>query len=392
MRKQSKRYLFLFCMLAVLFMGLSGTGVAFAHGHTQLASLQKAPFQTCGAWSVETSPYSDPSQLNGIAAVSANDVWAVGYYHSNTGVQSLIEQWNGTNWSVVLAHTGTALNQLNAVAAVSANDIWAVGYYYNSNTNNQRTLIEQWNGTTWSIVPSPNNDGNDNQLWGVAAVSANDVWAVGNYSNSSTGITRNLTMNWNGTNWSLVPTPNAASSTNVLTGVAAISASDVWAVGYYERSNGTEVASTLHWNGTKWSSVNPNAPFYSGLYGVAAVSTSDVWAVGNQYSGGTIPLTMNWNGTKWSVVTSPNDGLSQLDSLAVVSASDVWAVGYYYGGPTLIEQWNGTNWSVVSSPSPGVLYNELLAVAADTSGDVWAVGYYINDFSYNEYTLIESYC
>jgi hypothetical protein len=44
--------------------------------------------------------------------------------------------------------------------------------------------------------------------------------------------------------WSIVASPNPSSSENTLLGVAAVSASDVWAVGYY-RTNDTGVIKAL---------------------------------------------------------------------------------------------------------------------------------------------------
>ena len=41
-------------------------------------------------------------------------------------------------------------------------------------------LTEHWNGSNWSIVSSPSpGTYNGNELYGVAAISTNDVWAVG---------------------------------------------------------------------------------------------------------------------------------------------------------------------------------------------------------------------
>src|SRR5438270_7353065 len=75
---------------------------------------------------------------------------------------------------------------LKAAVAISESDAWAVGYTISDNVSISLTLIEHWNGVAWEIVPSPNpgsspqSDGN-NALFGIAAVSANDVWAVGFY-------------------------------------------------------------------------------------------------------------------------------------------------------------------------------------------------------------------
>jgi len=100
---------------------------------------------------------NNSGQLNGIAAVSATDVWAVGYYDNNGSHSTLTEQWNGTSWNVVSSpNPGQDYNFLNSVVTVSATDVWAVGFYCDSVCTYPLTLIEQWNGSTWDIVPSPN--------------------------------------------------------------------------------------------------------------------------------------------------------------------------------------------------------------------------------------------
>ena len=84
------------------------------------------------------------------------------------------------NWSVVPSPNGNSNSVLSAVAAVSANDVWAVGSYHNSNSNTIfQTLTEQWNGHQWSVVKSPSPGSFNTQLLGVAAVSPTNAWAVG---------------------------------------------------------------------------------------------------------------------------------------------------------------------------------------------------------------------
>jgi len=55
----------------------------------------------------------------------------------------------------------------------------------------------------FNVVASPNGTGN-NFLFSVAAVNVNDVWAVGNSTNSA-GWDRTLAEHWNGTSWSITP-------------------------------------------------------------------------------------------------------------------------------------------------------------------------------------------
>jgi subtilase family serine protease len=311
--------------------------------------------------------FSNASGLTGIAAVSATDVWAIGNYSdSNDNGLTLIEQWNGTNWNVVSSPnpgSGQNNNTLTSVTAVSANNVWAVGYYYNSSGVDQM-LSEQWNGASWNVVPdpTPSDQYQDPQLYGVAAVSANDVWAVGSYSNSS-GVVQTLIEQWNGTSWNVVPSPSPGSSCpgsicNNFDSVVAVSANDVWAVGYEINASGNYQTLIEQWNGTSWNVVpspNPSGQHTSIiLNGVAAVSANDVWAVG-YYDHST--LIEQWNGTSWNVVPSPNP--SQFDNglsdVAAVSTNDAWAVGYDSNPidnypQTLTAQWNGSTWNVIPSP------------------------------------------
>jgi hypothetical protein len=104
-------------------------------------------------------------------------------------------------------NVGSSENFLNGVAAVSSNDYWAVGYYYNPQLNAYRTLIEHWNGSSWSVVTSPNASSYNHILNDVTVVSANDIWAVGFYMNGPSG-GKTLTLHYNGTDWYFIPSTN----------------------------------------------------------------------------------------------------------------------------------------------------------------------------------------
>jgi hypothetical protein len=181
--------------------------------------------------------------------------------------------------------------------------------------------------------------------------------------------------------WAVVASPNASPGNNQLAAVASITASGVWAVGSADNAAGNAQPLAEHWDGTAWrivpspSGAGPEA----GLLGVAAVSTSDVWAVGDT---GSNTLIEHWNGASWTVVPSPTPAgtlFNPLSGAAIVSATDIWAVGQSQNGTTgipqtLIEQWNGTSWSIVPSPAPGTASLLSGASANPTSGQAWAVG------------------
>jgi hypothetical protein len=266
--------------------------------------------------------------LNGVDARTASDAWAVGSASSGDALDqtTLILRWNGVSWSIVPSPSpGTfGINALYGVAAIAANDVWAVGSFTNL-SEYSKTLILHWNGSSWTQVPSPNAPGVNNGLYGVVALGPNDVWAVG-YK----GVVdfETLALHWNGTNWSIVPSPNASGS-SILSAVSGSGANDVWAVGR-SRNPFTFMSSGLveQWDGNGWDLVfgfGGSGPD-NALYGVAAVSQSDAWAVGD--SGG-LALIGQWDGSSWSAFPSPAIA-GRLYAATAIGACDVWAVGQRY--------------------------------------------------------------
>jgi hypothetical protein len=181
-------------------------------------------------------------------------------------------------------------NQFNAVDARTSTDAWAVGNYIGPNDDGQVMLAEHWNGSAWTIVPSPNPaiptpTGADQTLNGVVEISPNDVWAVGGTSDL-TGFqpARPIALHWNGTAWSVTTLPNLGSGGG-LSSVTASSSTSVWAAG---PAGGT--TSVLHWNGTSWTpETTPVGPDgQPNMTGVSAVpgSATEVWAVGTTLPSG----------------------------------------------------------------------------------------------------------
>ena len=191
--------------------------------------------------------------LNGVDALASNNVWAVGYSAVSGRQNTLIERWDGTQWRVVTSPNAgtTGDNVLTSVDALSSTNAWAVGS--SRTATSRKSLIQRWNGTSWTIVSSPNPGTLGNSLLGVAAAGPNDIWAVG-WKNSGNGL-RSLLLHYDGTGWTEgAAVPKVGTGDNVLTGISVVSNDDVWATGYYV--DGTQYKTlTLHYNGTTWSHV-----------------------------------------------------------------------------------------------------------------------------------------
>lgn len=366
MAKLTRLYGVVIVLLAFSF-SLAGTALA-------------ASSPSCGGWSVVSSPNigTKLNELSSIAAISANDMWAVG----STGHRTLTEHWNGTKWSIVKSPSLRFSTSLSGVSALSTDDVWAVGYSqeHRGNKYKYQTLAEHWNGNSWSIISTPNPT-NTSALTSVSAISSNDIWAVGwvgccDYA---------LVEHWDGTQWSVVSTPHQG--TSFLYAATAISPNDVWAGGIVYGSYGQTL--TEHWNGTQWSVVSsPNeGTVYNYINSMSALSTNDVWAVGYYFNPGqSFTLIEHWNGTQWSIVKSPATAGYVLNGVAAIASNNVWAVGGNGSGQALIEQWSGTKWRVVPSPNPGGTNGLSAVTQVPSTAQLWAVGVY------QAKTLIEFYC
>ncbi|PYV62839.1 MAG: hypothetical protein DMG97_39365, partial [Acidobacteria bacterium] len=139
---------------------------------------------------------------------------------------------------------------LFGVDAVASNDVWAVG----RSQQEAVTLTIHWDGSAWSVVPSPNDSTEDNILFGVAAVTSNDVWAVGN-----AGSLKTLAIHWDGASWSVVPTPvfDPNATNQVLVGIVALSSDDIWTAGQYivPLQGSAQFTLTENWDGSNWNFV-----------------------------------------------------------------------------------------------------------------------------------------
>src|ERR1700680_3066367 len=271
------------------------------------------------------------------------------------------------------------------VSAVSPTDAWAVGFTDTGTTTFVGgPVAEHFDGTRWSIVATaPVPAGDDARLQAVAFSGASDGWAVGSDSNFAAGTSGSLIEHFDGTSWTRVPAPAGEPSRAGLASVTVVSAADAWAVGSNANTPLIE-----HWNGSAWSIVaGPpvgGARLHPGtappLYSVTALSATNVWAVGGMGHRAPNPLIEHWDGTAWHQVTQPvHTYASFLISVSAASPTDIWAVGGQTGGtsaPVLLEHFDGTAWTEVPNPQlpAGLAYSSWLnAVTALGHGDVWVV-------------------
>jgi hypothetical protein len=167
------------------------------------------------AWTVAASPKARGG-LSAVTAIGADDAWAVGGNFNDDEVRAVALHWDGTSWKVAL--NSRSDRGLFGVDGTASNAVWAVG------TNFNRALLARWNGKTLAASTGARNV----VLTSIAATSPREAWAVG-LRFGSNDTTADFSQHWDGHAWSI--SPSSRTTDGELDGVAASSAQDVWAVG-----------------------------------------------------------------------------------------------------------------------------------------------------------------
>ena len=143
--------------------------------------------------------------------------------------------------------TAAVTGSLFGVSCFGTSRCAAVGQRSGTAQGPGGTLADKWNGTTWTVVTSPNPAGSAGaRLDGVACTAAKNCLAVGDFRDGTSGDTLPTAEKWNGTAWSLVTVPGPSGSTDAfLESVACSSTANCFAVGGSMNNTLTE-----RWNGT----------------------------------------------------------------------------------------------------------------------------------------------
>jgi hypothetical protein len=247
-----------------------------------------------------TGPGAD-DELNAVGGTSASDLWAVGFDLEGNIAQGLFAHFNGTTWQAAPPLAAAGIPDFVSVSAVSTNDVWAVGTSLSVNDSTlaahwdghtwQVVTTPCLNGTKIILQEGACRQSN-NELTGVTAVATNDVWASG-FETENSGFHVPYVLHWDGKTWSLTKTPNPGQGQGLaggsLFGITAVSASDVWAVGHSQDNTGTITTLTEQFNGSAWSLVRSPDPGLLGndtLFGVAGAGGRQLFAVGGDEQSG----------------------------------------------------------------------------------------------------------
>ena len=349
------------------------------------------------AWRILATPNpagSTDSVLQSVSCTSAGACTAVGYYvNSVTETVTLAESWNGTNWTIRATPNPASSpdNELLGVSCTSSRTCMAVGYFIAD--RGAGTVAESWNGTSWTIRPTPHPRSDiDASLASVSCTSAGSCTAVGGYA-TPTQLGKTLAESWNGTAWAIQATPSVAGAhNNYLSSVSCTGAGACTAVGAHETIGQPELPLAESRDGALWRirpAPGPAGAAVSNLSGVSCPAAGGCAAVGTHVTPAVTSLTLVevWNGTSWAIQAAPTPGgatEAELSAVACPGPTTCTAVGNYRNfldaqarQKTLAESWNGTSWRIQSAPTVGY-GSALSAVSCAGARACMAVGYYLD--------------
>jgi hypothetical protein len=252
--------------------------------------LARASIGTTRLWAVTTTAHG--------TQVFAAGAFTEPEFHD----RSLAVHWTGTRWERMGTVDRPGATDLYGIAARGAHDVWAVGSSSADGFTTTRTVIEHWDGTAWRLVHSPNPDDFQNELIHVAAGRDGSLFATG-HTSTGTLVAHRVHGRWR---TMVAPEPPRGFSSVFLEGLIVRNRDNVWLAGGGQRtSDGAERPLMAHWDGTRWtvhrlptidqSYLNDAVRTAGGLLGVGTTFT-DYSSAG---------LTEEWDGAGWSATASP---------------------------------------------------------------------------------------
>jgi len=228
------------------------------------------------AWSLVPMP--SPSTDMDVAAVSCTSSTFCVAVGSSGGATAVVEEWNGTTWSLgsVPTPAGYTSAELNDVTCIGTG--WCMAAGEGTVSGVVQPLAETWNGSVWTGSPTENVPGTTfAYLLGISCAGPTFCETVGESDTASGNNT--LIETWNGSSWSITPSPNdGTEEVQLLAAVDCISATSCAVVGRSGPSGSAEIPFTENWDGSTWSIGTIPAPSGATSVGLNSISCITDWA------------------------------------------------------------------------------------------------------------------
>ncbi|QWB21144.1 MULTISPECIES: hypothetical protein [Streptomyces] len=345
--------------------GLIAAGTVWSGPATAPAGAAKdvgaAPARVAGQWQPTAVPVAK-GDLTAVAALSDKQAWSVGYrLKSNTELEAVALKWDGTSWKQQSTLPNGTFPQ--ALAVRSASDIWTVG-----------ATAAHWDGASWTTRNLDRDPAGRVTPDAVVTTSDGKAWTAGRAVPQGIKNGVPAIQAWDGTAWRRQTLPDVGKGE--LTSLTAVAPDDIWAAGTSFATGSTaQTALLLHWDGTSWTRVAAPAGAageHRWLSGITALGADDIWAVGGSTStGADSPYAVHWDGKKWTDAKAPAIADGRLRAVGKAGDGTLWAVGGK-GAVSVALRFDAQQRRWEQGADPGVVVRGFTTVPG--SANLWTVG------------------
>ena len=338
--------------LSLVLTGGSAVGAASSHALTAPAQVSASSWMTMPTTATPNATNNDTD----VSCVNAAFCMAVGNGFFLATPATTAEVWNGSTWSPLTMPTvpnSAGGSVLTGVSCETTNFCFAVGYAYPpADRSLYTTLIEQWNGSAWSVVQGTNAPASENYLEDVSCSSTTFCEGAGGTA------TAPYVEQWNGSTWTPTTLNVPVGATGAFfNAVSCVTAASCMAAGG-ETLPSKEQPLAEMWNGSAWTMTAAVPTISTDDYAFNGVSCAGLnWcvAVGGSHN---INVALTWNGSSWTRATVPApSGGGNLDAVSCFSATSCTAVGTLgtgglFGATPQAITWDGQTWTQATTPAP----------------------------------------
>jgi hypothetical protein len=375
---------------------------------------------TTGTWTVQSSPNPTGAIGSGLGAVSCSEPGtcvAVGSASYPSGLvpspSVLVERLADGAWTIETTPpiSGATSSSLSGVSCPVTGFCVAVGSVQLTSQRSPDSLVESWNGTSWSatILPLPSG-GSEPGLVAVSCAAPGACLAIGTYALRGTDTYRPLAERLAGSKWSVLSTPvpphgGGSGGDSEFSGVDCTSTVHCEVVGNVAYNDTLENAFAYGLTGSTWShqrQVNPGPDPDSIDSAVSCSGAHSCTSVGTVAIVGELALVEYWDGSTWvrqeTPVSNrrPDQSLSDVScggGSSCVSVGEAYRVnqknGHLVGGRAVAEVWSDGAWSLSRPVVPSGVSASLDGISCTSPSACVAVGG--ASTSSGETTLVEAY-
>jgi hypothetical protein len=319
-------------------------------------------------------PYNNIISYGGVGSMACD---VAGNLYATAFDNSQIQKWDGTNWTSLDSSPGTTVEE--TLACDNAGNLYVGGMFTNAGET-PANFIAEWNGTNWSALGS----GLNSRVYALACDSSGNLYAGGAFTTAGDASAKYIA-EWNGSTWS----PLGSGVNNAVDALAVDSSGNLYVGGVFTQAGPVNATNIAEWNGSTWSSLG---------WGTSGTLDTLVFdGDGNLYVGGVFSSSVNgaqldiakWNGYTWSNFAYGQnsgyypDGIIVVSSLTVDKTGVLWAGGDFTAqngiGADFLAKFPGGVCTDISSGvqmPPPRNFQQVFAMAADTSGNVYLGGQY----------------